>query len=256
MTGMTRRPRDRTALFLVLIGTAVIVALLVTAGVLLAVANDAVDRPFEVAKAMIAIAGSVAVTGVLGVLISTTLARRDDERERRDERARLLTGASQDLKAGFEKGQVARFMLRKNPTGGMLARQASTMLETRALLQRVQREQTVRGTPADTAVQQMLNALGNVLEKDYAPNFFKFEQHRANDTASVDDEIGRDARQPLPKDRFPDLYAFIAGWDWKAGYGRARNYLSAMSDEAVSGEVDLPEADEGGVQGEEADRDA
>lgn len=222
---------DKVTRDLVLAVTAVLVVLTGVVAALLASANKDVDEALEVAKALISVAGSVAVTGVLGVFITTTLARRDHARAEREESARLASGALRDLKAAFEKAQIARFMLRFNPTTGMLFEQAPGLLEARALLQRVQRERGLLGTPADEGAQKMLDIIGAVLQ-EYAAHYYQLEADREAEKAQASGsrEQATDRRAMLTDGSdFPHVLEFIAdnkSAPFVLAYDRAKKWLA------------------------------
>ena len=86
---------------------------------------------------------NVAVTGILSFALTAYLGNRERERQYRDSRARSLSVAWQELKAGFEQMQLSRFMLAANPTAGTLIEQLPQLFSSRARLQHVQREQFI-----------------------------------------------------------------------------------------------------------------
>jgi hypothetical protein len=225
------RSDDRATRHLIMAVASVVLILGAAVTVLLASANKNVDETLEVAKALVSITGSVAVTGILGVVITTSLARRDHLRYQREELARLSSDALQDLKAAFEKAQVARFMLRANPTGGMLFLQAPGLLEARALLQRVQRERSVLGSPADAGAQEMLDAIGDVLQ-DYAAYFYELEESRELEKTRVRESSGQGVHggHTLTEDpRFLSVRRFVAddrSSPLDQGYDKARRWLT------------------------------
>lgn len=226
------RDGDRATRNLVAAVTGIVIVLTAAIAFLLASANNDVDEALEASKALIAVTGNVAITGILGVVITSTLADRDRQRYAREELARLASGALQDLKAAFEKAQVARFMLRSNPTGGMLFEQAPGLLEARALLQRVQRERSVLGSPADHGAQEMLDVIGHVLQ-EYAAHFYELEADRAFEKANVlavRDQPGSATPVLIHDPRFPSLSRFINDDRLSAldqGYDKARRWLAA-----------------------------
>ena len=114
--------------------SAIFVALAVILGALLASAQTSIDVPLEIAKAVLTLMTAVLITGVLSFVLSDRNARR----ARLEDRERVLTSALQNLKAGYERVQVARFYLTASRTASMLQEQISKVSESRTLLHLVQ----------------------------------------------------------------------------------------------------------------------
>src|SRR5690242_11758716 len=96
--------------------------LLVLEGALLWRASARIDVGAEVAKGLMPLCAAVLVTGI----ITYTLNQRNFERTREAEKMRILTGALQDLKAGFERASIARHLLAAHPTGKRFEEQMRT----------------------------------------------------------------------------------------------------------------------------------
>lgn len=142
----------------------------------------------EAAKAILTLIVALLITGILSFVLAQRAARqaRDeaeraaqrarDEAERAaqqardDDEARVLIGALQELKAGYERIQVARFHLSAQPTASALLKHISAISEARSQLHRVQRERFVLDTDVDNAVQLMLNYLTE-LANEYKANY-------------------------------------------------------------------------------------
>src|SRR5947209_7538726 len=94
-----------------------LMSLVVVLGILveffLASSKPGADIPLEVAKAGINLIVAVLITGVLSVVLT----RHAADRARQEVRASELAGALRELKAGYERIQVARFFLRARTTG-------------------------------------------------------------------------------------------------------------------------------------------
>ena len=99
---------DSSGVVRVLGSLAVLLAVLVAAvGVLLGRAGGTVDVSFEIAKGLISFVVAIIVTGFVTFLLN----RHSQERARRDERVKTLTGAWQELKAAYEEVSQTRFLL-------------------------------------------------------------------------------------------------------------------------------------------------
>ena len=86
---------------------ALVALLLFAAWRLISAAGGGANFRLELAQALINLTVALLITGVL----SSVLNHRNVERSRRDDRAAVLSGALQNLKAGYERVQVARFFL-------------------------------------------------------------------------------------------------------------------------------------------------
>ena len=99
---------DSSGVVRVLGSLAVLLAVLVAAvGVLLGRAGGTVDVSFETAKGLISFVVAIIVTGFVTFLLN----RHSQDRARRDERVKTLTGALQELKAAYEEVSQTRFLL-------------------------------------------------------------------------------------------------------------------------------------------------
>jgi hypothetical protein len=159
----------------VLLALAGLVVVFVVAAVLLfAAAGPSTDVPLELAKALVNLTVAVLITGVL----SYVLTQRATRKAQLDDRARVLASALQNLKAGYEHVQVARFFLMAHPTGRTFTEQIANLMEARTYLHRVQRERFVLGTEVDDHVQEMLDYVSDLAD-----------EYRHNYTRVVDDVL-------------------------------------------------------------------
>lgn len=139
--------------------------LVTAAGVLLGHAGGSVDVSFEIAKGLISLIVAIIVTGFVTFLLN----RHSQERARRDERVKTLTGALQELKPAYEEGSQTRFMLGTSPTPETFMDQIPAIGRARARLQRVQRERFIHDTQVETLAQAMLDYLSR-LGQEYRDN--------------------------------------------------------------------------------------
>ncbi|WP_284746121.1 hypothetical protein [Amycolatopsis sp. RTGN1] len=215
-----------------------VVVLLVLVGIFLAHARPETDIPLEVAKVGMNLTVAVLITGVLSVLVG----RRAEERARaekeasertarEEERASALAGALRELKAGYERVQVARFYLRARTTGKTFGEQIEAFSDARAHLHRVQRERFVLGTDVEKCVQRMLDYLNGVLD-EYRHNYSRITSY-ALDEERVRQRIlnGADADlsafPSLPAEEFVAVARIVVdedGWKETAFH---RNYHDA-----------------------------
>jgi hypothetical protein len=118
----------------------------------------------------------------------------------------------------------------------MLFEQAPGLLEARALLQHVQRERSIHGSPADVGAQEMLDVIGGVLQ-EYAAHFYELEADRMAEQA----QASARKQQPTPSRRlltdrpkFPNGMAFLVDGrtaPLDAAYDKAKRWLSDLLSE-------------------------
>ncbi|TFV86503.1 hypothetical protein E4P40_12745 [Blastococcus sp. CT_GayMR20] len=222
-----------------LLAVAVVLAVILIL-VLQSVPDDAV-LSLEFAKALISLITAVLITGILGVV----LAHHNADRARREDRARAFAGALQDLKAGYERVQVARFLLTANPSARTLMEQVSSFSEARGQLHKVQRTRFVHDTPVEDCVQDMLDAMNGTFD-EYRENHAELlrdalAEERA-EKAFLDGTTDRyPAVRTLSKDCFHALHLFLEdGEAWKQGpfhraYSKAKKTLEDQLREEPAG---------------------
>jgi hypothetical protein len=215
------------------------VLLVVLGAVAFARAGTAVNVPLEVARLIGALAGNVALTGFVTYSIFSFLSERDDERGAIRKRLDAYAGALQDLKAGFEKAQYARFMLQASPTADSFIQQMPRIFEARELLQRVQRERHVETGLASVraSIQLMLDDLSD-LSAEYRDNYPTLRSISMSDSATLEaarqGDPGGSVTSLTEDARFSKLQLFLddncyrAGRLWN-GYGEAKAALRAAA---------------------------
>ena len=149
------------------IGAIVVAIVLLSLGawLLLGAADPEVDVPFEVARAILNLIGALIIAGILAAVLARVAA----DRSAREEAHRSLTVTLQELKAAYERVQVARFHLQARTTPLTLVQQLPTFMEARALLHRVQRDRFVLGTTVEHHVQDMLDYI-TLIANEYRHN--------------------------------------------------------------------------------------
>jgi len=202
---------------------------------------DDTALPLEFAKALISLITAVLISGILGAV----LAHHNADRARREDRARAFAGALQDLKAGYERVQVARFLLRANPSPRTLKEQVSSFSEARGQLHKVQRTRFVHDTSVEHCVQDMLDAMNGMFD-EYRHNHADLSRDAlAEERAEKAFLDGRSDRYPavptLSEDRFRAVHSFLEDdRAWKQGpfhtaYSRAKRTLEEQLREEPSG---------------------
>ncbi len=146
--------------------------------VLLWRASSRIDVQAELAKGLMPLCAAVLVT----VLITYALNQRNFERTREAEKTRILTGALQDLKAGFEHASVARYLISAHPTGKRMEEQVETIIKARATLQRMQRERFVLHEDIEDQVDMMLHYLAELVG-EYRSNYGRIVTSMAREEA-------------------------------------------------------------------------
>lgn len=205
----------RVLTVLIVLGGVLVLLILIIARLLDASQLSGTDVPLEVAKGLINLAVAIVVTGALSFLFASLLAKQNREQSQHDERIRIITAASQDLKAGFERASLARFILSAHPSAKRLTEQLRSLAEARALLQRVQRERFLRDDPSvDRAIQRMLNYLTD-LGMEYKEHYEYIASEALAEEADREKVLqGKEERAKprslVPDPRFPKLAAFIS----------------------------------------------
>jgi hypothetical protein len=231
-----------------------LVVLVVALAWLLSLVDPAVDVPLELAKAVLTLIIAVMVTGVLSAVLSNRGARQ----AALDERARVLTSALQELKAGYERVQVARFYLAAHRTGEMFRDQIDALTDARARLHKVQRERYVLGTDVDRQAQRMLNYLTAITD-EYKTNFVRvaedaLQEERARERAKQQEVIGLTDIAELSPAIFPRLTEFVDDSLWGAGafnqnYRLAKRQLQAWLDDGARRRPPIPDGSDRDVVG-------
>jgi hypothetical protein len=218
--------------------TSLLAVAAVLAGILIVVLQSVPDDTvlsLEFAKALISLITAVLITGILGVVLGWHSARQ----ARREERARALAGALQELKAGFERVRNAQFLLRSNPSARAFKEQVLRISEARGHLHKVQRERFVRNTPVRRKAQLMLNGLDELFD-EYRCNYPDLTRAAlAEDRAEREFLDGSRAELPavplLPPDKYRAVYTFIDEDKFVSGpfaqaYVEAKDDLEALLD--------------------------
>lgn len=224
----------------VLVVLAGLVAVLaVTAVILFALADPAADVALEVAKATVNLVVAILITGVLSFILT----QRNAQQVARDDRAKVLADGLRDLKAGYERVQVARFFLAAHPTGKAFEEQITTFSEARALLHRVQRERFVLGTDVGDQVQFMLDYLTAVTD-EYKANYLRITEDRLKEERAlervregVDKQLAEPAK--LQPSLFPRVAALIDDTTWRqdtfhSAYTGAKTQLHDWLNQSMS----------------------
>lgn len=208
------------------------------AALLLSRSGPTIDRHFEVGRIIAAIAGNVAVSGLVTLGVLTALAAREQRLTKNDSRATGLAAARQDLKSGFETAQLARFRLSASPTASTFIEQLPQIFEARGKLQRVQRERYVaeESTVVVDAVQAMLDDLSRLLAEYRRFAYLRAQQLREESNAEAvkrgQAELAMLDLARMP--RFPELARFLderayaASGLWR-GYFEAKGWLEAQA---------------------------
>jgi hypothetical protein len=196
---------------------AVLLAVLVAAaGLLLGRAGGTVDVPFEIARGLISLIVAIMVTGFVTFLLN----RHSQERARRDEQVKTLTGALQELKAAYEEVNQTRFLLGTAPTAKTFMDQVPAIGRARARLQRVQRERFILGTPVETLAQAMLDYLSR-LGQEYRDNHPDVLRDALLEEAACNAVRSGTATElnlvHLDEKRYPAVFALIDHDGWRAG---------------------------------------
>jgi hypothetical protein len=216
---------------------AVLAVLSVLLFVLLARVDPGVDVALELAKAVLTLMTAVLITGVL----SAVLGQRNTRQAALDERARVLATALQELKAGYENVQVARFYLSAHRTGRTFEEQIGRLTDARTRLHKVQRERFVLDTIVDEQVQRMLDYITEIAN-EYRANYLQIARDALAEKRVRDDvEEGRaedlSAVPLLPGTTFPMLVEFVDDTMWRQGdfhqaYRSAKHQLQVWLDES------------------------
>jgi NhaP-type Na+/H+ or K+/H+ antiporter len=195
------------------------------------------DLALELWKALLTLIVAILTTGFLSFL----LAQYNAAQARRDEYARVLTGALQQLKSGYERVQVARFFIAAHRTGKTLSEQIPAISEARSWLHKVQRERFIIGTTIDEDVQSMLDYL-TAITNEYKGNYLKVLEARLLEERAQKkllDEGASDlsAITELPVEHFPILAGMVDDKAWtkdafQKSYSSAKHSLQVLLDEA------------------------
>jgi len=204
-----------------------IVTVIIAAGILLRSARPEADLALEVGKLLIIVAGNITVGGFLSLLVFGQLAERDRENDLGHQRAESLANAQQELKAGFDRVQVARYLLLAEPTAATLVKELPRLFSARESLQRAERERfiVVQHASVRPAIQRMLESLTAVVD-EYVKNAAALRAEairceRAVELFKADDR--RELNLPLltGDPRLPNLNAFMSG-DTRPAAGEQR----------------------------------
>ena len=196
---------------------AVLLAVLIAAtGVLLGHADDSVDVSFEIARGLISLIVAVIVTGFVTFLLN----RQSQDRARRDERVKTLTGTLQELKAAYEEVSQTRFLLATNPTPKTFIDQIPAIGRARARLQRVQRERFILNTQVDVAAQSMLDYLSR-LGQEYRDNHPDIRRDALLEESACDAVRSGTTTElkmtHLDRTKYPVVFALTDHDSWTAG---------------------------------------
>lgn len=195
----------------VAVGIALAIAILAFATWhLLQAAGPNVDIPFELAKATMSLISALVIAGLLSALLAWVAAGRSS----REEPHQALTVDLQELKAAYERVQVARFYLQARTTARALVEQLPTFMEARALLHRVQRDRFVLGTEVEHQVQDMLDYI-TAIANEYRDHASRVVQASLEEEALMQhirdgepEAVGDGAR--LEPATFPRITAMLA----------------------------------------------
>jgi hypothetical protein len=165
---------------------------------------------------LISLIVAIIVTGFVTFLLN----RHSQERARREERVKTLTGALQELKAADEEVSQTRFLLGTSPTPKTFMEQMPAIGRARARLQRVQRERFILDTQVEALAQAMLDYLGRLGQeyRDNHPDVLRdalLEEAACNSVRS-----GRASELNLvrlDKTKYPVVFALTDHDDWRAG---------------------------------------
>jgi hypothetical protein len=207
---------DSSGVMRVLGSLAVLLAVLVTAvGVLLGRAGGTVDISFEIAKGLISLIVAIIVTGFVTFLLN----RHSQDRARREERVKTLTGALQELKAAYEEVNQTRFLLGTSPTPKTFMEQIPAIGRARARLQRVQRERFILDTQVEALAQSMLDYLSR-LGQEYRDNHPDVLRDALLEEAAYNSVRSGKATDlnlvSLDKTKYPVVFALTDHDSWRA----------------------------------------